>query len=126
MFKISHELKLKLLDKNKAILECHMTPQELKFQGHIVKVPGVTWNEITLDLKDEPQLFRECETWIYVLMAQVESRCDSKVTMGEYEGLWPTICDKRNMRVTFLVDVFHKGRSNWRDWFIQGEEYASQ
>jgi hypothetical protein len=30
------------------------------------------------------------------------------------------------MKVTFLVDCFHPGRKNWRDWFLEGEAYASQ
>ena len=37
MFKLSLDLKLKLLDKTKAISESHMTPHEMTFQGQIVK-----------------------------------------------------------------------------------------
>ena len=126
MFKISHDLKLRLLDKNKARVETHTSPQEMSFHGHTIKVPGVSWSEVILDLKGQPNLFQECEHWMTVRMTRVGSRCDSKLTMGEYEGLWPSICDKQNMRVTFLIDCFHAGRSDWRDWFIQGEEYAPQ
>ena len=126
MFKISHDLKLKLLDKNKARVESHVSPHEMNLHGRIIKVPGVSWTQLILDLKGEPNLFRECEVWMTVRMTRIESRCDSKVTMGEYEGLWPTICDKKNMRVTFLVECFYPGRYNWRDWFLEGEEYASQ
>jgi hypothetical protein len=126
MYRISHKLKLRILDTDKARFESHMTPLKYKYRGKEIKVPGVKWNELILDLRDELQLFRECEIWRHVRMRRTEERCDTKITMGEYEGLWPTICDKRNMKVTFLIDVIHLGRKDWRDWFMEGEEYASQ
>jgi hypothetical protein len=104
-----------------------MTPHELQFRGKTFKVPGVTWSEVILDLIDEPQLFQECEDWIINIQSNtVEKTSDIKVTVGEYVGLWPSICDKKNMRVTFLIDVFHLDKKDWRDWFLEGEEYASQ
>jgi hypothetical protein len=126
MYKISHDLKLKLLDKNKATSESHMTSHEMTFQGQIVKVPGVSWSEVILQLKGEPNLFQECEDWIEMIRSGCQDSCNFKLTMGEYEGLWPSICDRKNMKVTFLVDCFHPGRKNWRDWFLEGEEYAPQ
>jgi len=125
MFKISHKLRLKLLDHDKMRAEGHMTPQELSYHGLKIKVPGVSWTEVTLDLRDEPDLFDECENWKHVRMTYF-TRVDTKITIGPYEGLWPTVCDKKNMRVKFLVDSYDAGRRDWRDWFIQGEEYASK
>jgi hypothetical protein len=122
MFNISHQLRLKILDK--ARLKCHMTPVEMNHHGVKIKIPGVTFNELLLDLRDSPELFEECEVWKHIRMTKFDSRVDTKVSTGEYDGIWPTVCDRRNMRVKFLVDAYHAGRKNWRDWFIQGEEYA--
>jgi hypothetical protein len=124
MFKISHELRLKILDK--ARLESHMTPIEMNHHGQKFKVPGITFNELLLDLRDCPELFAECEVWKHTRMTKFDSRIDTKVTTGEYDGIWPTVCDRGKMSVKFLVDAFHPGRQNWRDWFMEGEEYASQ
>ena len=122
MFKISHQLRLRILDVSKAKLECHMTPIEVNFRGVKHKVPGITWNELILDLNDSPELFDECENWL----ENRRSQFDCKLNMGEYDGMFPSICDRSDMSVTFLVDSISFGRKNWRDWFMEGEEHASQ
>lgn len=119
MFKISHKLRLIILEK--ARIEYHSTPTEMNHCGHKVKVPGITFNELILDLKDYPDLFEECECWKHIRMTKFDSRVDTKVTTGEYDGIWPTVCDERNMRVKFLIDSYHAGRKDWRDWFLEGE-----
>lgn len=118
MFKISPELKLMLLDETMVKVESHMETVDYNFRGRVFKMPGMSWNEISMDLYDLPDLFSQCEEWY--------KDGPYKIDIGQFEGLWPVQCNSKTMIVNFLSDTVKPGTKNWKDWFIQGEEYAPQ
>ena len=118
MFDISPELKLMLLDETRVKVVSHMETIDYNFRGKVFQVPGMSWNEISLDLHDSLDLFLECETW--------SNKGAAKIDIGWFEGLWPVQCNVPSLVVNFLADQVSPGRKNWKDWFIQGEAYASK
>lgn len=122
MFKISHKLKLKLLDEREVRVVHHLEKTEINFQGMKHQVPGISWHEISLDLRNDPELFSECEEW----QLTISSFKDYKLNIGQFEGLWPVQCNQKSMIVNFLADAIYTGRKHWKDWFMEGEEHAPQ
>ncbi len=127
MIKISHELKLKLLDEQKVNVIKHVEQIQSNFAGKIYKIPGMSWNEITLDLKDNSELFSECEEWCNIRSTYFKTSYKAyKIDIGQFEGLWPVQCNQKTMVVNFLADDIYPGRKNWKDWFVEGVEHAPQ
>ena len=123
---ISPELKLKLINEANFMIEQHQETFDYNYRGSIYKVPGISWSEILLDLSNDEELYYECEVWCKQIIYINNLSKSYKINLGPFEGLWPTQCNKDTKVVNFLADQIHYGRKNWRDWFIQGEEHASQ
>ncbi|MCK5613089.1 hypothetical protein KAR91_65050 [Candidatus Pacearchaeota archaeon] len=127
MIKISHELKLKLLNEKEVNVVRHVEQRDLNFEGRTYQVPGLSWHEITLDMKDTPELFSECEEWIRLQKTYFSTSYKAaKINIGQFEGLWPVQCNQKTMVVNFLSDTIYPGRKDWKDWFLEGEEHAPQ
>jgi hypothetical protein len=121
---ISPELKLKLINETNFIFENHQETFDFNYRGSVYKVPGISWNDICLDLSKDPKLYYECEIWYKELFNRESSDSSNKsykINIGPFEGLWPTQCNSRTFVVNFLADAIHYGRKNWKDWFIQGD-----
>jgi len=89
----------------------------------MVRVAGCIDARIQLDLTREPELLKVCEDWINEIETYFRTSYNAcKIDIGEYVGLWPThITDGR--MVHFRLDDYDVNRKNWKDWFIQEEEY---
>jgi len=122
MFNISHELKMMLLTNT--IIIKHVEQMDFNFEGKIHQVPAMSWNEIKLELKHQPQLFNECEMWYNSFLEIYE--IFHKIDVGQFKGLWPSGYDRETMIVNFLADEVIPDRKNWKDWFKEGVEHASQ
>jgi hypothetical protein len=123
---LSHKLKLKLLNEKEVHIVRHQETYDANHFGKSIKVPGVCWFEISIDLSDDPDLFNECLEWMTKHQTYFKtSHCACKLNIGPFEGLWPTQCNCGTMTVNFLADEVYYGRKNWKDWFI-GECHAPE
>lgn len=114
---ISSDLKMKLIEETNFSIEHKVEKIDVNVRGQMVSFPGSRWTELTLDLSNDSHLFYECVNWLSK---------QKKIDIGPFEGIWPSKCDFQNLEVKFFVDLINPDKKNWRDWFLQGEEYASK
>jgi len=125
-FNISHKLKLKFLYKQGLKVNQRIEFYDVEAQGQTVKLPRISWTEVILDLENEPQLFKECCEWLRLQSTYFKTSYRAmKINIGPFEGLFPSECDFKNSIVTFLVDDYIPEKTCWKDWFVEGEQYAS-
>jgi hypothetical protein len=126
-FDSSYKLKLKFLHEENIQIHQHVDFHDVEICKRKVRLPGMSWVEIILNLKHDPELFKECFDWYKKQSAYFKTSYSAmKVDIGPFEGLFPSDCDIENLSVTFLVDDYIPGKKSWKDWFIIGEEqYAS-
>ena len=126
MIKLSHNLKLRLLDQKGINVTCHQEHSDLQFRGQSYKVPLMSWYEITVDFSEKPELFEECVEWQNIISKYLSTSHNTyKLNIGPFEGLWPTQCNSMSLTVNFLAEEIYWERKNWKDWFI-GECHASE
>ena len=102
--KISHELKLKLLEYEK-IEAFSQSPYLSNFNI-----------QFKIKITDQ-KILKECEKWIREINRFFKSSYEAaKINLGPYEGLWPIYLE--GDKVTFRADVYHKNKSSWKDWFV--------
>jgi hypothetical protein len=131
ILKLSPELKMKFLDEKNLKIDMRQEFHEIKGLGGTThNIPSIRWIEVILYLHDDPELFEECKEWIRLIRDSVYFKTSSfttaKLTVGPFEGLFPTQCIGESKEVHFLTDSYHSGKGHWKDWFIQGDLYASQ
>ena len=121
MIKIPHDLKIMFL-RHEGLTMVQEMVDIPTLRGQMVRVPQCMDARIDLDLSRDPELLKVCEEWIETIETYFKTSYSAcKIDIGEYIGLWPTHITDRI--VHFRLDEVDPDRKDWKDWFIQEEEY---
>jgi hypothetical protein len=116
--KISHELKMKIISNYKGV-NIEQYHNEIDVFGRTTIIPLHKEIELSLDLSDDLDLFKECAKWIDMGMSVLP--IDMKLNIGPFIGLFPTEVNINNNTVIFIAYEYNSNNQNWKDWFIMEE-----
>lgn len=120
--KISHKLRMKIISNFEGV-SIEQYHNEVYIAGSIpIKVPLYKEIELSLDLSNDLDIFKECAKWADIITN--ESIIKMKTNIGPFVGLFPVEINIMKNSVTFTADEYNPNNQNWKDWFIMEEEYA--
>ena len=118
---LSHALKMKIITSKNESINIEQHYNEICGIGSCDKISVPSYKEIklTLNLRNDLELYKECIRWSKLIMDNYSSKM--KVDIGRFKGLFPIEIGVDSI-VTFTADEFDDDNENWKDWFVMEEE----
>jgi hypothetical protein len=115
--KISHKLRMKIISTGYEGINVEQHYNDIHIAGSIpIKIPLYKEIELSLDLSNNLDLFKECAKWMDMGMTG-----SVVADIGPFVGLFPTEVNINNNTVTFTADEYNENKQDWKDWFVMEE-----